>query len=219
MNSFEIKKFNKIICLALFIISTFAFLFFSVSSYSKAVSNDLSSSVFRLHIIANSNSKVDQDLKYKVRDALLDYMNSISKGIDSKEEVIRISKNNLDTYKKIAENVISESGFSYPVSVEIGNFSFPTKVYGDISFPSGYYDALRVKIGESSGQNWWCVMFPPLCFVDVTSGIVPDDSRENLQENLSDEDFDIISKDNSVSNFKFKIIEFFNDFSVKLANK
>ena len=219
MISLKSEKFNKFMCLAFFIVSTLTFLFFSISSYSSAISSDLSSNVFRLHVIANSDSTIDQELKYKVRDALIDYMNSISIDLDSKEEVIEIAKSNLNNYKLVAEKVIAENGFDYPVCVEIGNFSFPTKTYGDISFPSGYYDALRVKIGNSSGKNWWCVMFPPLCFVDVSSGVVPDSSKENLQENLNDEDFDIISKNNSVSNFKFKIVEFFNDFTMKLASK
>lgn len=219
MMIFKSEKFNRIISLAFFTISILTFLFFSISSYSSAVSNDLSSSIFRLHVIANSDSDIDQELKYKVRNALIDYMNSISKNLTSKDEVIEIVKNNLDNYKSVAEKVVAENGFNYPVCVEIGNFSFPTKIYGDISFPSGYYDALRVKIGEYSGQNWWCVMFPPLCFVDVTSGVVPDSSKENLQENLTEEEFDIISKSNSISNFKFKIVEFFNDFTMKLASK
>lgn len=219
MSNFKSKKINKTICSSFFVFSILAFLFFSISSYSNAISNSLSSSVFRLHVIANSDSIEDQNLKYKVRDALIDYMNSISNGLSSKDAVIDVAKNNLDNYRKVAEKVISENGFDYPISVEIGNFSFPTKVYGDISFPSGYYDALRVKIGNATGQNWWCVMFPPLCFVDVTSGVVPEDSKENLEESLPEENFDIISKDTAVSNFKFKIVEFFNDFSIKLANK
>ncbi len=219
MITFKIEKINKIMCFTIFTISIFAFLLFSIFSYSRAVSTNLSSSVFRLHVIANSDSIDDQELKYKVRDALINYMNSISSDLNSKEEIVKTVKANLNNYKLIAEKVIAENGFDYPICVEIGNFSFPTKTYGDISFPSGYYDALRVKIGKHSGQNWWCVMFPPLCFVDVSSGVVPDSSKENLQENLNEEDFDIISRNNSVSNFKFKIVEFFNDFTMKLASK
>ena len=106
---------------------------------------------------------------------------------------------------------IQSEGFDYSVTVEIGNFEFPTKTYGDISFPAGCYDALRVKIGSASGQNWWCVMFPPLCFVDVSSGVVPDSSKDDLQNALNDEDYAIISEcDNSSDiSFKFKLIEFF----------
>ncbi len=219
MVSFNYENLNKKICLVFFIVSILVFIFFSVSSYSTAISNNLSSSVFRLHVIANSDSNVDQELKYKVKDSLINYMNSISINSNSKQDVIEIAKNNLDNFKKIAEKVILENDFDYPVSVEIGNFGFPTKVYGDITFPAGYYDALRVKIGQSSGQNWWCVMFPPLCFVDVTSGVVPEESKENLEKNLTEEEFNIISENNPVSGFKFKIVEIFNNFTMKLASK
>ncbi len=210
------KKFNKNVILLIILI--FIFLVISAISYVSAVSRDLSSSVFRLHVIANSDSKDDQELKYKVRDALIDYMNKLCLNVSNKSEAIAIANDHIDDFRHIALDVISENNYNYDVSIEIGNFEFPTKSYGDISLPSGYYDALRVKIGSASGQNWWCVMFPPLCFVDVTSGVVPDESKESLKENLNDEDFSIISSDDNVMHFKFKLVELFNNFGLKLAN-
>lgn len=202
------------------ILVLFLFLIFSAYSYASTVNENLSDNVFRLHVIANSDSKEDQNLKYKVRDKLIEYMKSITSNIENKEEVINIAYNNIENFQKIAEQVIKDNGFNYPVKVEIGNFSFPTKTYGDISFPSGFYDALKVEIGNASGQNWWCVMFPPLCFVDVTSGVVPESSKENLETNLGQEEYDIISNNNEsdVIEFKFKIVEFFEDLGIKLAN-
>lgn len=188
------------------------FILVSVISYVSAVSEDIANSVFRLHVIANSDSAEDQALKLKVRDSLLLYMNNLSKNCSSKEEVIELAKQNQEQLKQIAEKTITENGFSYPVSVEIGISDFPTKTYGDISLPAGTYDALRVKIGDSKGKNWWCVMFPPLCFVDVSSGIVPEDSKEEMKENLNDEEYDLISKtDDNEIHFKFKLIEFFQN--------
>ena len=186
------------------------FIFISAASYVNAVSEDISQSVFRLHVIANSDSKEDQDLKYKVRDKVLEYMNEISKNCSSKEEVILLAEEHKEEFKKIAENVIKQNGYDYEVNIKIGNFDFPTKTYGDISLPAGEYDALRIEIGEAKGQNWWCVMFPPLCFVDVTSGVVPDESKEVMKENLNDEEYNLIS-DNESSDiqFKFSLIEFF----------
>lgn len=187
-------------------------------SYVSAVSSDIQNSVFRLHVIANSDSKEDQDLKYIVRDNVLSYMNEICKSVSSKQDAINIANEHLEDFKRIALDTIHENGFDYDVSVEIGNFSFPTKTYGDISLPSGYYDALRIKIGEASGQNWWCVMFPPLCFVDVSSGIVPDDSKEAIKKDLSDEEFSLISNENnSEISFKFKLIEFFQNARIITA--
>ena len=186
------------------------FIFISAASYVNAVSEDIAQSVFRLHVIANSDSKEDQDLKYKVRDKVLEYMNEISKNCSSKEEVILLAEEHKEEFKKVAENAIKQNGYDYEVNIKIGNFDFPTKTYGDISLPAGEYDALRIEIGEAKGQNWWCVMFPPLCFVDVTSGVVPDDSKEVIKENLNDEEYNLISdKESSDIQFKFSLIEFF----------
>ena len=186
------------------------FIFVNAYNYVEAISDNLYNSVFRLHVIANSDSEEDQNLKYIVRDNLINYMNEKCKNLSSKEDIIEYAKNNLTEIKQTAENTIKENGYNYPVVVEIGNYEFPTKWYGDISFPEGFYDALRVRIGKATGQNWWCVMFPPLCFVDSTTGIVPDSSKQALKETLSEENYKIISEsENSDITIKFKLIEFF----------
>ena len=188
--------------------------FISAISYVNAVSEDISQSVFRLHVIANSYSKEDQDLKYKVRDSILEYINDLAVNCSSKEEVILLANEKQDELYDIAKKVIEENGFNYDVNISIGNFEFPTKTYGDISFPAGNYDALRVEIGDAVGQNWWCVMFPPLCFVDVTSGIVPEESKETIKENLNEEEYNLISDTESPDiKFKFSLIEFFKGIS------
>ena len=189
-------------------------------SYAQNISTDIASSVFRLHVIANSDSKEDQDLKYKVRDNLLKYMNKICKNCTSKEDAISLVEKNKDIFKQIALDTLSNEGFSYDVNINIGNFEFPTKNYGDISLPAGLYDALRVEIGEAKGQNWWCVMFPPLCFVDISSGVVPEESKEVLQDNLTEEEFALISdKSSDEIQFKFKLLEFFNNNDLITAKK
>ena len=125
--------FNKYFFLLFFLL--IIFLFFSIKSYSEAVSVDLSSSVFRLHVIANSDSKEDQDLKLKVRDSLINYMNTIIADNMSKNDIINISQEHLNDFRQIAKQTIIDNGYSYDVNIEIGNFYFPTKSYGDISFP------------------------------------------------------------------------------------
>ena len=193
------KKLNFIFILTILVFIYIALLSFN---YSKAISSNLSDSVFRLHIIANSDSSADQELKLKVRDKIIEYMN-----------------NHLDSFKEIALNTIKENGYNYDVNIEIGNFHFPTKSYGDISFPAGNYDALKIEIGDAIGQNWWCVLFPPLCFVNSSTGVVPDDSKNTLKENINSESYEIISEGNNSNDntsdikIKFKIIEFFNNFT------
>lgn len=193
--------------------------FICAVSYVQAVSENLSNNIFRLHVVANSDSEEDQNLKYKVRDNLLKYMNSICKDCSSKEEAIRIVYEHKDDFQKIATDTINKEGFNYNVNINIGNFKFPTKYYGDISLPAGLYDALRVEIGSAKGKNWWCVMFPPLCFVDVSSGIVPDDSKEYLESNLSDEEYTLISDNSSEVKIKFKLIELFANNGLLTAKK
>lgn len=205
------SKFKRFILVSALLI---LYVCISAVSYTHAVTTDIADSVFRLHVIANSNSDEDQNLKYIVRDKVIEYMSSISQNASSKEEVIKIAKANLDKIQAIASQTIRENGYTYSVNVEVGNFSFPSKRYGDITLPPGYYDALRIKIGKAEGQNWWCVMFPPLCFVDVTSGVVPDESKEIMKENLSKEEFDLISKNSNEVKVKFKIVEVLQNFTI-----
>lgn len=204
------------------IILTFLFFIYTsicAISYANQVSNDIANSVFRLHVIANSDSDEDQNLKYIVRDKLLEYMNELCINCSTKEEAISIAQNNLNNFKELALQTIREEGFDYSVNVSIGNFEFPTKYYGDISLPAGYYDALKVEIGEAKGQNWWCVMFPPLCFTDVTSGVVPEESKEDLENTLTDEEFSIVSDNSLDIQVKFKILEFLNSTGLITAKK
>lgn len=182
-------------------------------SYTNAVCSDISDSIFRLHVIANSDSADDQNLKYIVRDNVLKYMNSLTTNSNSKAEIMQIVSKHLDDFKEVAQNTIFENGYDYEVSVEIGNFEFPVKTYGDISFPAGFYDALKIKIGNANGQNWWCVMFPPLCFIDVSSGIVPDNSKELLESELTEDEYKLISGSENETKVKFKIIEVLQNFN------
>lgn len=202
------------------ILLLFLYTTISAISYAEAVSTDISDSVFRLHVIANSDSNEDQSLKYKVRDNLLKYMNNICSNCTSKQEAINLVTEHQEEFKQVALDTIKNEGYSYNVKINIGNFEFPTKQYGDISLPAGYYDALRVEIGEAKGRNWWCVMFPSLCFIDVSSGIVPEESKEELQNVLSDEEYSIISdnSDNGIK-LKFKLIEFFANNGLITAKK
>lgn len=210
-------KFKKIILLTFLL---FVYVFLSAQSYVTAISNNLSTAVFRLHVLANSNSDEDQNLKLKVRDSLLNYMNGLCSNCSTKQEAISIANEHKDDFQKIAEQTIKENGYDYTAKINIDNFYFPTKNYGDISLPAGYYDALRVEIGEAKGKNWWCVMFPSLCFIDVSSGVVDDNAKENLQDNLQKESYDIISDSKKPDiKLKFKLIEVFAENNLFTISK
>ena len=219
-NILKLLKNSKIKMVIILSFLLFIYTTICALSYAQNVSTDIANNVFRLHVLANSDSEEDQNLKYKVRNNLLSYMNEICKNCETKQEAISSVEKNKEIFKQIALDTIRSEGFSYDVNINIGNFEFPTKDYGDISLPAGFYDALRVEIGEAKGQNWWCVMFPPLCFVDVTSGVVPEESKELLENNLSEEEFALVSdSSDSKIQFKFKLLEFFNQNGLITAKK
>lgn len=122
--------------------------------------------LIRLHVVANSNLPRDQEVKLKVRDAILDKAYDLFAEISSKEQAQRVLQRHLEEFSQVAAQVVNEQGDKYPVRAEIGKMHFPAKAYGDIFLPEGDYDALRIVLGEGQGANWWCILFPPLCFVD-----------------------------------------------------
>ena len=194
------KKLNFIFILTILVFIYIALLSFN---YSKAISSNLSDSVFRLHIIANSDSSADQELKLKVRDKIIEYMNTLTSNSSDKKDVISIVNNHLDSFKEIALNTIKENGYNYDVNIEIGNFHFPTKSYGDISFPAGNYDALKIEIGDAIGQNWWCVLFPAMCLPAAEKR----EGMPELDDVLTDEQMSAV--EGNQYEVKFKTVEIY----------
>jgi stage II sporulation protein R len=133
--------------------------------------------LIRLHIIANSNDPGDQELKYRVRDAIIAAFRPELLKLHSRTEAEALLSSDRGKITSIAEQVMASNGRQYPARVEIGDFDFPTRTYGDLVLPAGNYRAVRVILGQGAGANWWCVLFPPLCFVDVSgAGITTGDA-------------------------------------------
>lgn len=179
----------------------------------KASQNDVASKLIRFHVIANSDDKIDQGLKLKVRDSVLKYISPKLKNCKNIEESRQIINNEDKNIKKIAGMVIKENGFKYSVITALSQEYFPIKTYGNITLPQGKYEAYRIIIGTGTGQNWWCVMFPPLCFVDITKGNVSYEKTEKeMKSVLSDDEYKLV--DNTVSDkkiiVKFKLTEIFS---------
>lgn len=154
--------------------------------HQQAVANE----IIRLHVIANSDSREDQQLKLKVKETIVTYLRGEMSRADSVGDARQIIRDHIPDIEEIAREKIDMEGYSYPVEASLGESYFPIKEYGDLTFPAGDYEALRVKIGESQGRNWWCVMYPTLCFVDSTYQIVPEESKEKLKESLAEEDYE-----------------------------
>lgn len=207
----KMKSINKPRFFALFFL--FILIFTLLISYAKATGSDISDSVLRLHILANSNLDCDQQLKLAVRDRILKDTREIFENTDSAAEAARLARENSSLFRQIAENVIRAQGFDYPVSVSVEETDFPTKSYGSITLPSGKYNAVRIEIGEAQGENWWCVMYPPLCFTDGILA-VPGKAKALLEESLSADEYKLITGESSgviPVEVRFKIVEIFQN--------
>ncbi len=154
---------------------------------SEAISNDLSQNITRLHIIANSNEPSDQALKLKVRDRLL---------AETKKTPKRLTD---DEITAICRDEIQKNGYNYDAQTERGRFYFPRKAYANLTLPAGTYNALRITIGEGGGANWWCVMYPPLCFAGDSAGAMDDAALSTLRRSISPESFAMICESDVIT--------------------
>ena len=184
---------------------------YTEASKIDAFSDDYKDKLIRFHVLANSDSEEDQSLKLKVRDDVIDYLQpklKTSKSIKESEKIILEEKSNLIN---ICENTIRENGYNYDVDIDLGYSKFPTKQYSSVVLPAGEYKSLKILIGNGQGKNWWCVMFPPLCFVDELNNLIVKETDQKLREVLTEEEYElIVEKDNTKVNnleIKFKIVE------------
>jgi len=169
----------------------------------ELVYEDIANEIIRFHVIANSNTDEDQALKLKVRDKAIEFVSNSLKESNSLEESRKFIIENKSNIESIAKSVIIENGYDYNVTSSLSRENFPDKIYGDVVFPQGEYEAYRILIGEAKGENWWCVMFPPLCFVDGTKDAI--DSTE-VVEKLEGNNKKEKIKNNKIK-FKFKLFE------------
>ena len=164
--------------------------------------------VLRLHVVANSDSEEDQALKLKVRDKIILMSAQLGDGATSIEETEAIISASLDDIRDCAQKEVYENGYDYPVRVRLVREEYPTKAYASLCFPSGEYLSLQVLIGDASGQNWWCVLFPPLC-LDAASS-TNDDAFVSV--GLTPDQYKIITNTNEpVYQARFKLLEVIED--------
>lgn len=202
------KYINKTRFFSLFL--TLTLLFLLILSYAKSVGKDISDAVVRLHVVANSNSAADQNLKLRVRDRIIKDTSDIFIQTQDSSNALQSAIDNLQYIKSVAEDEIRKQGFNYAVNIKIGNFSFPTKVYDNITLPAGKYNAVRIEIGEAKGENWWCVLYPPLCYTEGTL-TVSDTARNKLKSSLSSDEYELITQNTPGVEIKFKIVEWFQN--------
>lgn len=167
----------------------------------------ISPEILRFHVLANSNSQEDQDLKLEVKSLLIDAIHQELSGNAGKEETCTYIQEHSRELETLAETYMKNAGYDYPATVELTTCYFPTKAYGDIVLPSGNYEAARVTIGTGRGRNWWCVLYPQLCFIEPSYGIVPEESKELLKKSLAPDDYEAILSERPRRKIRLKILE------------
>lgn len=189
-----------------------------VEAFATQTMDELSGSLVRLHVIAEDDSAGEQALKLKVRDRILAEFGDALSGQGDVASIKEYVNTHLDDFKSVAEDELKQNGSDKTVSVSFEKTAFNTREYGNVRLPAGYYDALRIVIGEGKGQNWWCVLFPPLCFVEDAKGTLSTESEAVLKENLSDESYELVTSDGELDvKVRFKLVELWETAKIKTA--
>ena len=210
------KKFVLVFIISICIICSYL-----INVKSSNIQSDVASKIIRFHVIANSDLEYDQNLKLKVRDEVLKYMTPKLKNCKNIDDSRKVIKENNESILNVANKVIKEQGYDYEVKGSLSQVNFPIKSYGNITLPQGTYEAYRIIIGNGKGQNWWCVMFPPLCFVNITKGQVSYKKvSDEMKKVLTPEEYDMINNNtlniNNKDNIKvkFKILELLKSMGI-----
>lgn len=193
-------------CLLLAMLLTLA----QVQKGQEALADRLSPSLLRFHILANSDSGRDQDIKLEVRSLLLDYMQERLDGDAGKAETVEYLQNHQREVEQLADRYLEENGFDYQAKLELTNCYFPTRVYDGLVFPCGNYDAARITLGKGDGHNWWCVLYPRLCFVDAACSEIPEESERKLAAELKESDYLALRDNRPKIEIRFLIFPFLN---------
>ena len=172
----------------------------TVSAKMETAQKHMAEEVLRFHVLANSDSKEDQELKMTVKDEVVSWLEA-KMDCDSLEETKNFIRSHLTGIEEVAEETVRREGYSYPVQAALEWTDFPEKSYGDVTFPAGSYEALRIQIGEAKGHNWWCVLYPNLCFIDSVQAVAPEKGKKQLKHVLTDDEYDMVT---ATSKFKVK---------------
>lgn len=158
----------------------------------EALAARIAPEILRFHILANSDSDEDQQLKMEVKGLVIDYVNENLGEEATKETTAAWLLDHSEEIEDMAHRYLLSRGKNYPVSLKLTRDYFPTKAYGDMVFPCGTYDAARITIGSGNGHNWWCVLYPPLCYTDSMNAVVPEHSKETLKRLIPEDDYEAL---------------------------
>ena len=175
---------------------------------SAGIAQGIATEIIRFHVRANSDSEADQQLKLQVKDRVVTYMEPLLRESQDIEQSRQILEEQTENIRTLALDTLREAGSDYDVAVYFENSYFPMKSYGDVTFPPGEYEAFRIDIGAHDGKNWRCVLYPPLCFVDTSYGVLPDTSKDTLKNILTEDEYNAIT--NTRVEYRCKYLTFLN---------
>ena len=196
----NIRK-KQLICMAIAVLSAVLLTGVLMERRVQSLQKSMAQEVFRFHVLANSDSKEDQAVKMKVKENIITYLKKQmpeTANVEQTKEWIKVHLNEIENVSRMTLHVAKSN---CNVVAEVTQSYFPDKTYGDITFPKGNYEALRVKIGNAEGQNWWCVLYPNLCFIDAVHAVVPEEGKNELKNVLEEEEYEMVT---ALSKFKVK---------------
>jgi len=179
----------------------------SGNSQSKEIQEGIAEKIIRFHVIADSDLPQAQEVKLQVKDAVVKSMEPMLKDVESVQEAREMIQVHMNEIEEVARESLEAQGSTNEVKAELTHCYFPVKSYGEYTFPDGEYEALRITIGEGEGKNWWCVMYPRLCFVDSLYSVVPQESKKELKNQLTDEEYKAILDGEKQVKIKWKFLE------------
>lgn len=207
MEDYDFYRWKRWITAAALLTAVLVSVIFYVQERKEVkIQQGIAEEVIRFHVLANSDTQGDQDLKMEVRDVVLEYLTVALEDCKTVGETRGRIIKELGKLEELAVGYVQSRGYDYQVSAELVTDEFPEKIYGDCTFPSGEYEALRIKIGEAQGHNWWCMVYPGLCFTEETGAYVSEENKTMLKHVLTEEEFEVLTKENRIK-IRFRLLD------------
>lgn len=202
------QKLFYILVPALFLLAAMVYLLLAGERDAATVREQ----VVRFHVVAQSNSTGDQDLKIKVRNGVFALVEQLFARCNDQQEALAVAEENRQLLQAEAERILRENGSNERVTLAIGRRFFPTKVYGALSFPAGEYQAVSIQIGEAKGENFWCVLYPALC---IAPAVANETAKDEMAAVIGQESTEFLTKGSQTQKIKFALVEWFECFMQK----
>ena len=212
------KCIKRIAMMSLVILAIYGYKKQADIAEAQQLQQSISEKILRFHVLANSDREEDQQVKLQVRDAIGEYIEPLIADSTDLEETESIVNDNLSQIVDVAEKTLEEAGYTYGATAKLTDCDFPVKTYGEYTFPAGEYRALEVSLGQGEGHNWWCVMYPNMCFSDGMYEVVDEEAEEALRKVLDKEEYEAVLQSGNYE-IRFKYLTFLNEMLAQTEEK